>query len=354
MNPTIYQPLSTPIGIAVLSFAHGHANAYCNSIKEFDDARVLAAWDDNSERGQKAAEQFGLQLYSNVDELLARDDIQAVIITSETNRHVDFIEKSAAAGKAILCQKPMATTVEDCDRIIEAVERHGVHFQMAFQMRADPLNQQIKQWLDEGAVGKVGMIRRRHCINFLFNPPAPGSGGAWHIDPVANVGMFFDDAVHAADFLYWLLGKPVSVMAEIDNVLTDVAPDDTGVAIYRWSNGIIGALENSSVTLAAENTCEIYGDEGVIIQNYDDLVSTQHSEGRPALRLYRKSTSSWENFDFELPPHHGVRIGGVPRPWIDLLKAGAAPSADARVGKISVEMCAAAYQSSREGRRVQI
>ena len=92
--------------------------------------------------------------------------------------------------------------------------------------------------------------------------------------------MFFDDAVHAADFLYWLMGKPSSVMAEIDNMLTDVAPDDSGMAIYRWDNGKrrrMGALLNSSVTLAGENTCEVYGDEGVIIQNYDDLVSTPHA-----------------------------------------------------------------------------
>jgi predicted dehydrogenase len=356
MNPTItYQPLTrNPLQIAVLSFAHGHANAYCERIKSFDDAKVVAAWDDNAERGQAASERFGLQYYSKLDELLARDDIDAVIITSETNRHADLIEEAAAAGKAILCQKPMATTLEDCDRIIAAVERHGVNFQMAFQMRCDPLNQKIKQWLDEGAIGKIGMIRRRHCINFLFNPPASGSANAWHIDATANVGMFFDDAVHAADFLYWLLGKPVSVMAEIDNVLTNVAPDDTGLAIYRWADGVMGSLCNASVTLAAENTCEIYGDQGVIIQNFDDQPSTAHANGAPALKLYRKSTSSWETFDFELPAQHGARIQGVPRPWIDSLKAGASPIATAHDGRVSVEMCLAAYQSAREGRRIQI
>ena len=341
------------IGIGVISFAHGHAGAYCEQIQNFDDARVVAVWDDNEARGQGAAERFTTSFVPDLDDLLARDDIDAVIVTCETNRHVDVIEAACAAGKHILCQKPLATTLPDCDRIIATVEKSGVHFQMAFQMRCDPLNQKIKQWLDEGAVGRIGALRRRHCINFLFNPDIATGPSAWHVDPVKNVGMFFDDAVHAADFMYWLMGKPVSVMAEIDNVLTNVAPDDTGMAIYRWSNGAMGALFNASVTLAGENTCEIYGDEGVIIQNYDDGVSTPHAPaGASALKLFRKSTGQWEEFNYQVPPSPYERLKAVPRPWLDSLQNGAPPSVSARDGKVSVEMCVAAYQSAREGRRV--
>jgi predicted dehydrogenase len=170
--------------------------------------------------------------------------------------------------------------------------------------------------------------------------------------------MFFDDAVHAADFLYWMMGRPQSVMAEIGNTLTDVAPDDTGIAIYKWPDanqrGAMGVLFNSSVTLAGENTCEVYGDKGVIIQNFDDLVSTAHSNGAPALKLFRRDTGEWEYFEHTLPPSHGERIKAVPRPWIDALKNGAQPQVSARDGKVSVEMCLAAYKSSREGRRVEL
>jgi predicted dehydrogenase len=245
----------------------------------------------------------------------------------------------------------------DCDRIIAAVERSGVHFQMAFQMRCDPLNVQIKKWIDEGAIGRVGAIRRRHCINFLFDPTIATGAAAWHIDPVKNVGMFFDDAVHAADYLLWLLGKPVSVMAEIDNVLTSVAPDDTGIALYRWQSGAMGVLFNASVTLAAENTCEVYGDQGVIIQNYDDgvsLGSAPEGASANALKLYRKSTGAWEHYEHQLPVGHWMRLKAIPRPWLNDLRAGAPPAVSARDGRISVEMCLAAYQSARDGRRVQI
>ena len=340
-------------GIGVLSFAHGHVQVYCSKIKAFPDAVLVAAWDDDAERGKASAERHGMAFVPTVDALLARDDIHAVIITSETNKHADLIEAACAHGKHILCQKPMATTLADCDRIIAAVEKSGVHFQMAFQMRCDPLNQKIKEWIDSGALGRIGALRRRHCINFLFNPTIASGPSAWHIDPVANVGMFFDDAVHAADFFYWLMGKPKSVIAEIDNVLTTVAPDDTGLAVYRWPSGAMGALFNSSVTLAGENTCEVYGDEGVIIQNYDDSVSVAHAPpGAVALKLFRKSTGQWETFDYPLPPNHGERLAAVPRPWLDNVLSGAPSSVTARDGKATVEMCLAAYESARDGRRI--
>ncbi len=356
-NAKFSTSFNAPLGIGILSFAHGHAVAYCDQIATFSDAQVLAAWDSDSERARPHCERFGLQFENSAEKLLARPDIDAVIITSETNRHADLIELAAAAGKAILCQKPMATTLEDCERIIQAVENAGVPFQMAFQMRTDPLNLQIKRWIENGEVGRVNLLRRRHCINFLFNDQLPHSPQAWHIDPVQNVGMFFDDAVHAADFLYWLQGAPVSVMAEIGNVLTTIAPDDTGLAIYRWADGSMASLCNSSVTLAGENTCEIYGDQGVIIQNWDDGVSTPHAPNDAiALKLFRKLDSQWESFRHDLPISHYERLKAIVRPWIDdlLNRTQSENAANARDGKVSVAMCLAAYQSAQSGTRVNL
>jgi predicted dehydrogenase len=345
-----------PLGIGIISFAHGHVNAYCSQIRGFDDARLVAAWDDNAERGRRNADQFGMELVPSLEALVARDDLDAVIVASETNRHADHCVAAAGAGKAILLQKPMATTLDDCDRIIAAVDQSGVHFQMAFQMRCDPVNQKMVELVHEGKLGKIGMVRRRHCINFLFSPGLKEGPSGWHVDPVANVGMFFDDAVHAADFLLWLLGEPISVIAEIDNVLTNVAPDDTGVAVYRFSGGTMAALENSSVTLAGENTTEIYGDQGVLIQNHGDGVSTgMVTPDSVALKLYQRAhPGTWMNFPLGIPGSHGERIAAVPRPWVDTLKAGAPPTVSAREGRVSVAMCLGAYESARAGRRVRL
>jgi predicted dehydrogenase len=347
---------STPIGIGVVSFAHGHVNTYCSQMKGWDDVRLVAAWDDDEERGCRQSEAFGMAFSPHLEDLLGRNDVDAVIVTSETNRHADHCVAAAAAGKHILLQKPMALTLADCDRIIAAVDRHGVTLQMAFQMRCDPVNQRMKQLVDDGFLGRIGTLRRRHCLNMLFNEAFIHGPTRWHIDPVANKGMFMDDAVHAADFLLWFLGEPVSCMAEIDNVLTNAAPDDTGMAIYRFPDGAFGLLYNASVTLAAEITTEIYGDQGVVQHYFGDGVSTGFArEGSVALKLYRRGQPlEWEVLPMAIPQSHGERIAAVPRPWIDMLRSGGRPVCDALQGRISTAMCLAAYESAGTGRRVRL
>ena len=342
------------IGIGVVSHAHGHVGTYCGVMKGFEDVELVAVWDDNQDRGRLAVSRFGMDFRPSVDELLNDGRIQAVMIGVETNRHAEFVERAAAAGKHILCQKPLATTLEDCDRISAAVKKHGVKFSMAFQMRQDPVNRKIKSLLEEGAVGNVAVVRRRHCINVLLNTDFVNGPSRWHFDPESNIGMFFDDAMHAADWFYWMLGKPVSVMAEIHAVVTDVSPDDNGVAIYRFRNGEIGVLYNSSTAVAGVNTTEIDDDAGTLIQDYGDAPSTgpPRPEDAVPLRLMRKDHAEWTSFQMPIPAGQGERIEAVPRPFVDYVRGLTDETISADEGRVSVEMVLGAYQSSIEGRRV--
>ena len=135
-----------PIRLGVISFAHGHVLRYCGVIADYDDANIVAAWDYDAERGQTHAAEFGLDWMPDLDQMLARDDIDAVFVTSPTNKHAEHVIAAAEAGKHVLLQKPMALTLEDCDAIIEAVNRTGIKFSMCYQMRGDP-----HQSEDEGA-----------------------------------------------------------------------------------------------------------------------------------------------------------------------------------------------------------
>ena len=343
--------LQEPVRLGVMSFAHGHVHAYIQTIAGFTDAAVVACWDDDRERGAHYAARYGIDFIPQLDQFLSRDDIDAVFITSPTNRHAAHVAAAAHAGKHILLQKPMALTLADCDAIIQTVKQAGIKFSMCYQMRADPINQKIKQLVAEQAVGNLAAVRRRHAINALLDPQWAVAGN-WHIDPIQNMGMFMDDASHAADWFYWLLGRPVSVMAEIDNVVTGIAPDDNGVAIYRFDQGVMGILFNSSTQLAAEATTEIYGDAGAIVQNYGDLPSTIPPAEGTALKMYRAGAEDWEKFDFPFVPHR-TRIQAVPRPLINYLKGEGTPLATAEDSRVGIEMILGAYQSAREGRRVQ-
>lgn len=346
--------MQTKIGIGVISFAHGHANSYCNKMMSFDDVQLIACWDDNVERGENAASQFGMNFSPHLEDIVNQPDIDAVIVTCETNRHAEMVEAAASADKHILCQKPMALTLEDCDKIDNAVQKSGVKFMMAHQMRRDPANIAMKEVIESGVLGKIGLLRRRHCINVLFNEAFVTGPSKWHIDPVKNMGMFMDDASHATDFIYWMLGKPTSVIAEIDNVLTDVAPDDTGIAIYRFPSGAMSILINTSVTLAGENTTEIYGDKGVVLQNYGDGPSCNipRPEDAVALKQYTRDEPIWKDLGVPIPNSHGERIAGVPRPFIDCLKNDTEPDVSVEAGRVSVEMVLGAYLSAQNGERI--
>lgn len=344
------------IGIGVVSWAHGHVNAYAHQIRNFEDAQLVACWDDDKERGQKNAEAFGMEWQPNLDSLLQNPDVDCVIIATETNKHVDLCIAAARAGKAILLQKPMALTLADCDRVIAEVEKAGIWFSMAYQMRCDPQNIRMKELVEAGEIGRVGIVRRRHCIGVLFNKGFVEGPSRWHISREANRGMWFDDASHPCDWLYWMFGKPSSVIAEIDNVLTDVAPDDTGFAIFRYPNGMMAEIHNASITIAGENTTEIYADRGVIIQNHGDgpscMVKPEHPIG---VKVYQSDEAAlgWQDVGLAVPGGHGERIAGVARPFIDALKAGV-PMCSAREGRVSIEMVLAAYESAETGRRIQL
>jgi len=346
---------SAPLKIAVLGYAHGHVTSYTQQIKGFDDAAIVACWDHDQERGEKMAANFGLDYSPDLAAVAGRSDIQAVIIGAETNRHGDCVVAAAEAGKDIVLQKPLALTLAECERIKAAVEQSGVRFSLAYQMRLDPMNIKIKELVDAGEVGRIGYIRRRHCLSLLFNEASSTGPSKWHVDPVANIGMFNDDASHATDFVLWIMGMPCSVIAEIGNTLNEVAPDNTGVATYRWADGAFGTVMHSSVIWAAENTTEIYGDEGVIIQNHDDGPSTSNKVPNPVgLKIWRKSTGAWELFDFELPEQHGHRIQSVARVAVDFLQGKRGPICSLEEGRLGTQMILGAYQSARTGERVAL
>src|SRR5437764_15155528 len=111
---------ASPVRLGVISFAHGHVNAYVEAIKDFPDAEVVAAGDGDRERGTAQCHKYGLAFEPDLDALLQRDDVDAVFVTSPTNQHAGHAVAAAQAGKHVLLQKPMALTLQDCDAIIAA------------------------------------------------------------------------------------------------------------------------------------------------------------------------------------------------------------------------------------------
>ena len=346
--------MKNPLGIGFISFAHGHVQAYADVLHGYNDARLVCAWDADANRAQPICERLGMQYHDQLAQVLNDPDVDAVIIGSETCYHEEHVVAAARAGKHILLQKPMALTLESCDRMLEAAEQSGIRLALAFQMRCDPANQCIKDIVDSGVLGKIGLVRRRHCIGVCLSPDFVNGPSQWHLSREMNKGMFMDDAAHPADWFHWIFGRPVSVMAEIDNVLTQCAPDDNGVALYRFADGMMGVLINSSTVMIGENTTEIYGDKGCLIQNYGDAPSCaapRRPDG-PAVKYFIYGESDWRVPNIPIPSDHGERIRAVPRPWLDAMLNDAPLPAEGQDGRVAVEMVLAAYESAATGQRI--
>lgn len=342
------------VNLAIVGFAHGHVDAYAEEIRGMDDARVAWGWDHDAQRGAQRCASHGCEFCPGLDDLLRRDDLSGVIIGSETAYHADNVEAAARAGKDVLLQKPMALTLADCDRITRAVESSGVRFSMAWQMRCDPQNVWIRKAVRSAKIGKVTILRRRHGLPTQSWPDFEHS---WHVKPELNRDIFMDDAAHPADFLAWVLGKPVSVMAEIDTLVNPRIPNDNAVAVYRFAGGAMGILECSFTCVAAEDTTTIVGDKGTILQSFGDLPScgvVPIPEGTRGVKYILAGEKAWNVVDIATPPDHGHRIRAVARPAVEFFLGKRGPIGTAEEGRMNVQMLLAAHESALTAKRVEI
>jgi predicted dehydrogenase len=356
-------------GIALLSFAHGHQNGWANGFKQDDRVRVVCAWDDDAPRGRAAAEKLGVPFVESLEDVLGRDDVQAVTICATNDAHADLAVAAANAGKHIMMQKPMATTIADCDRIVEAVERKGVLYYQSHNLRFDPVHQEIKRLVEAGEIGRIAVARRRHSHAFsLLNPQVL----EWMSDPVTGGGgSFMDEGAHVTLWFLWMFGAPRSVMGMVTSTVPGQKPgvEDGGVLLYRYANGMIGVHQSGWTELASTSTIEISGDKGTIVCNGTDISSFRSRDPNEApLRVWRNNfagpagdpgrtggataaTGEWIAPDVQLPQN---RVAGTPRAFVDLLVNGGPSPAGARTARTAVEMVLAGYQSSREGREVAL
>jgi predicted dehydrogenase len=342
------------VNIGILGLAHGHVNGYLSTWRDQPELGVaaVAAWDADAGRLTQGVEQFGFQGMDSAAALLARADISGVVIASETAYHADLVEQAAVAEKAIVLQKPLALTLAEADRIVAAVQRHGVPFTVAWQMRTDPQNVQMKTLLASGQFGKVYSVRRRHGLGMHRNP---GFAHTWHVVPALNRDIWADDSSHPIDFIHWLLGVPESVTAEIITAANKWMPNDNGVALFRYPGGPLAEVCCSFTCCAAENTTEIYAEKGVIIQSFGDGpgCAAPRVEGKSGLKWFLADEGAWTYSDIPSPANHWERILGLSKPLADFFNGGA-PLCSADEARTSLRMVLASYVSVREGRRVML
>ncbi len=342
------------IRLGILGFAHGHVGLYCAEWRRTGALQLVAGWDHDPARATAACTQHGIESAATPEILLAHPDITAVVIASETSRHAELVELAAAAGKAIILQKPVALTLAEADRIAEAVERTGVPFTLAWQMRVDPHNVQLKSLLAGGEFGRLCMIRRRHG---LPSQTWKDFDKTWHVQPELNRDLFADDSSHPIDFLYWLRGMPATVSAELSTMVNPAIINDNGIVILKYPDGALAEVSCSFVALAGENVTEVVCEHGVIIQNYGDLPSCgvpRPPGGGVQLKWYLQKTGDWTVSDLPEIKNHGERLTGLAAPLTEFLQGKRPAIATAREGRDVLRIVLACYDSAAQGKRISL
>ncbi len=343
------------VRIGILGFAHPHIFAYCDRWRQ--DAslgvRLTSGWDHDPARAADACRRVQIASAASPQDILARNDVEAVVIAAETSRHAELVELAAAAGKAVVLQKPLALTLAEADRIVAAVDKHRIPFSLAWQMRVDPHNLQVKALLASGRFGRAYLLRRRHC---LPTQQWKDFEKSWHVNLKLNRDIFADDAAHAIDFIYWLKGMPASVTAELGTLLNPAIPNDNAIAVFRYADGSFAEVSCTFVAVAGENVTEAICERGSIIENYGDLPSCNipWPPGGIQLKWFLAGDQQWTVSD--LPPirQHGDRIAGLAAPLADFLRGRRPAIATAAEGRDVLRMTLACYASAEQGKRISL
>ncbi len=328
--------MRTPLRVGIASFAHVHAAGYAAALGEIDGATLAGIWDDSRARGERAAATHGVRYYADFAALLA--NVDTVIVAAENARHRELVLAAAQARVPVLCEKPLATNVEDARAMVRACAAAGVQLGTAFPVRYSAAVRGLRDAVQSGVIGETLMIRATNRGTFP---------GGWFGDPqLAGGGALMDHIVHVADLLQWIWQRPfVEVYAEAATRHHPIPVDDCGLLLITLEGGLIASLDpswsrpNNAFPTWGDVTMEVTGVAGVV----DLDVFAQNVE----LFSNERGRTQWLNWGDNLD-----RL--LLADWIDAVRAGAPAPISGEDGLRAVELVMAAYESARTQRPVRL
>ena len=239
---------------------------------------VYGFYDINQERTEALARQYGGKAFASYQELLADESIEAVSVCTANHAHAEVTIAALKAGKHVLCEKPMAVTLEECEAMVTAAKESGRYLMIGQNQRLAKAHAKARELIAQGAIGRVLTFRT------IFGHGGPET---WSIDPGSNVwffdktkaamGAMADLGIHKTDMIQYVLGTKIvrtqavlSTLDKKDATGNLIGVDDNAICIYQMENGVIGTMTASWTYYAAEdNTTVIYGTKGEL-RLYDD------------------------------------------------------------------------------------
>ena len=331
--------------------------AQVRHIPEYADnanVQLYAFYNPTVKRAEDMAAKYGGKVYATAEELIADPNIDAVSVCAANYAHAELTIKALKAGKHVLCEKPMAVTIEECDEMVKAAKESGKYLMIAHNQRLAKAHACAKQLIDDGLIGDIVSFRTTF-----------GHGGpeTWSINPGKNtwffdkskaaMGVMADLGVHKTDLIHFLTGERVirttAKLATIDKRGEDgelIGVDDNAFCIYEMTGGIVGTMTASWTFYGAEdNSTILYGTKG-IMRIYDD----------PAHSIVVKLATGEEKFyDVEqIQTNDNQTKSGVIDLWVDCIVNGKAPEISGESALYAMRAVFASIKSSEIGQAVEI
>lgn len=342
------------IGIGIIGCGKISQVRHIPEYSENPSARLVGYFDNNYQRAVQMAEQYGGKAYSSLDELLADPEIEAVSVCVANVAHCEVTLKALKAGKHVLCEKPMAITIDECEEMVRTAEECGKKLMIGQNQRLAAAHVKARKMVEDGVIGKVLTFRT------AFGHSGPEN---WSVDPGRNtwffdrrqaaMGVMADLGIHKTDLIQYLLGQKVVAstarLVTLDKIGPDgnlIGVDDNSICIYEMSGGAVGTMTASWTYYGAEdNSTVIFGTKGSL---------TIYDIDRAPIVL-RTSDGKVENIEAgEIQTNANQTRSGIIDAFMDCLVNDCEPSISGKDVLAAMRAVFASIKSSEEGIRVEI
>ncbi|MFT4104189.1 MAG: Gfo/Idh/MocA family oxidoreductase [Lacrimispora sp.] len=321
---------------------------------ENPDARLWGYYDLNQERAKELAEKYGGRVYGSYEELLEDKDIDAVSVCAANHVHAEITVAALKAGKHVLCEKPMAMELSQCEAMAEAARETGKFLMIGHNQRLVKAHAEAKKLIESGLIGRI--------ITFKTNF-AHGGPETWSIDPGKNVwffdktravmGAMADLGIHKTDLIQYLTGSKISEVTAYLGTLDKkdgegnfISVDDNAICIYKLENGTVGTMTASWTCCGKEdNSTVLYGTEGVM-KIYADPLHSIVVEGRDRTVTYYDTD--------QIQTNENQTRSGVIDVFMKCLTTNTPPQISGEEALAAMKAVFAAVESSETGKTVKI
>jgi predicted dehydrogenase len=346
-------------GIAIIGcgmIARFHARA----LADIPGTRIVALADSDLPRARKLADELGLDpknTYPDTASMLARRDVDVVIVATPSGAHMEPSVAAAEAGKHVVVEKPLEVTLERCDRIIEACDRNKVQLCTIFPSRFADANRALKAAVDAGRFGRL-TLGETTCK--WWRPQSYYDQGGWRgTKALDGGGALMNQAIHNVDLLLWMMGPATHVFGFTAMLAHErIEVEDTAVACLRFKNGALGVIQaTTSVYPGLPKTIAVHGDRGTAVIEQEDVLRWDFTPETDAdhevkARFAQKVGASGGASDPSAISHvyHARQLAD----FLEAIEAGRKPAVDGREGRRAVEVILAVYRSAETGRPVEL